>query len=66
MPTALGGVPKAMLAAMFSARAVLPMDGRAAITTISPGRRPVIKRSISVYPVDNPNASWSPFCSFSR
>ncbi len=37
--------------AMFTARVDLPIDGRPAITTRSPGCRPVVLRSSSVNPV---------------
>ncbi len=39
---------------MFSTRLVLPIDGRAATITMSPGCRPRVLRSMSSKPVGTP------------
>ena len=44
----------ATCSAMFIAKLVLPMPGRAATMTRSPGCRPLVLRSISVNPVASP------------
>ena len=44
----------ATCSAMFIANAVLPMLGRAAMTTISEGCRPLVRRSNSTKPVEIP------------
>ena len=49
-----GSASVAAYAAMLSASAVLPIEGRAAITTRSAGCRPAVMRSRSVKPVGTP------------
>ena len=55
LKTATGCLPStATCSAMFMASAVLPIEGRAAITIISEPCRPLVMRSRSLKPVESP------------